>query len=166
MKSNYEKLLFRRVVVHREQQGRVFLGLRQAPIQEFQGEYIVNSTNRRLEGIHRKNWWGFAGRSSCDASLHGVYQSSQTWRDFLVTASRRALKESPHIDNSLLPFGACLVTQAGPLLSKVKKVVHTCVPRYPSDQAEPHLQTTLPHAWVASREENIGSTRILLYQCV
>jgi len=118
--SKCEKLfLFQRVVVNSELRGRVLVSLRWAPIQEFQGDYIVTSTNRRLEGIHRKNWWGFAGGSSCDASLHEQYQSFPTWRNFLVTSSRNALKGSQYSDSSMLPFGACIITQAGPLLQNI-----------------------------------------------
>ncbi|CAK0900147.1 unnamed protein product [Prorocentrum cordatum] len=47
-----------------------FLCVTQANLEDFVGDAIATSTNRRLEGAHRRNWWGFAGRRSADAALH------------------------------------------------------------------------------------------------
>ena len=144
-----------------------FLSLNQAPIQEFLGDYIVTSTNRRLEGIHRKNWWGFAGKKSCDQALHQVYQTnSKSYPNYLVKESknewnrqRLVLREDDDIDKpDPLPFAFSLVTNSGPFLPNVRKILHTCVPRFPhtGKDAEPYLHTTLPHAWVASEAEAFG----------
>lgn len=46
------------------------LVLRQADIADFKGDVILTSTNRRLEGVYRQNWWGFAGKKSADAAVH------------------------------------------------------------------------------------------------
>lgn len=135
--------------------GLLQLHLCKAPIEEFEGDYIITSTNQRLEGIHRKNWWGFAGRMGADASLHAMYQSSKTFPDYLRKESQKQLRlSSPPSSSSLddiLPFASCLITDAGPLL-KVKRVVHTCVPRYPQKEETSYLHDTLPHAWIENRE--------------
>ena len=154
------------------------LSLIQAPIQSFRGNYLVTSTNRRLEGIHRKNWWGFSGRPSCDAALHGLYNgSSSPYPNYLINAAQRAwskqqlqlqrghpadaaTKITSESQNEMLPFSRSLVTDAGPMLQNVGKIVHTCVPRFPhivnGDQVfEPHLHTTLPHAYVATELEAV-----------
>jgi hypothetical protein len=60
-------------------------------------DYVVTSTNRRLEGIYRKNWWGFAGRVSVDSTLHQIYNNNNN-RDrhnpnFLVQQARKALRD-------------------------------------------------------------------------
>lgn len=146
----------------------VFLKLHLANIENFEGDYVVTSTNRRLEGIQRRNWWGFAGRSSVDATLHQYYLKSS----YLVQESKRALQtlqrqQKQHPDSisseqSLLPFAACLITPAGPFLPKIRSIVHTCVPRFPPfqeseiDEAaayKPHNPTTLPHAHVETQDE-------------
>ena len=40
---------------------------------DFPGEAIMTSTNNKLEGVRRKNWWGFSGRKSADADLNARY---------------------------------------------------------------------------------------------
>lgn len=157
-----ETLLLRRVVNNgAATNSRVYFRLRQGRIQDFQGDYLVTSTSRRLEGSRRKNWWGCAGRSSCDAALYELYQYSSTWSDYLVHASQKAwLERSASLlldEGRLLPFGGCLVTGAGPLLPPNLKVVHTCVPKYPQEQVESHLHTTLPHAWVLGGIQGRGT---------
>uniref|UniRef100_A0A0G4FWY4 Uncharacterized protein n=1 Tax=Chromera velia CCMP2878 TaxID=1169474 RepID=A0A0G4FWY4_9ALVE len=48
----------------------VFVCFRLGNVTEFRGDAVVSSGNRRLEGTVRRNWWGFAGRRSADASLY------------------------------------------------------------------------------------------------
>ena len=46
------------------------VSLTRASITDSDSHVTITSTNRRLEGIHRRNWWGFAGIKSADAALH------------------------------------------------------------------------------------------------
>ncbi|CAD7923357.1 unnamed protein product, partial [Amoebophrya sp. A120] len=54
---------------------------------DFEGQVIVTSTNRQLQGARLRNWWGFAGRKSADVALH-----DRCGGEMLADAARRALK--------------------------------------------------------------------------
>lgn len=97
--------------------GGGFLCLSQENLEDWVGDALATSTNRRLEGVLRRNWWGFAGRRSADAALHARAG------DFLVQACRNQASE--------LAFGATLVTAAGPHL-QAQHVLHTAVPSHPA----------------------------------
>mmetsp|Transcript_93724 Transcript_93724/g.264577 ORF Transcript_93724/g.264577 Transcript_93724/m.264577 type:complete len:267 (-) Transcript_93724:26-826(-) len=97
--------------------GGGFLCLAQENLEDWVGDAIATSTNRHFEGIHRRNWWGFAGRRSADAALH-----ERVGDGFLVHACRAQARE--------LPFGEVLVTEAGPNL-RARHVLHTVVPCHP-----------------------------------
>eukprot|EP00747_Dinoflagellata_sp_TGD_P221187 gnl/TRDRNA2_/TRDRNA2_93059_c0_seq2.p1 gnl/TRDRNA2_/TRDRNA2_93059_c0~~gnl/TRDRNA2_/TRDRNA2_93059_c0_seq2.p1 ORF type:complete len:248 (+),score=42.02 gnl/TRDRNA2_/TRDRNA2_93059_c0_seq2:37-780(+) len=97
--------------------GGGFLCLAQEGLEDFVGDAIATSTNRRLEGTFRRNWWGFAGRKSADAALH--------------EKAGPALLQACRKHSSELPFGVVLVTAAGPNL-QVRHVLHTAVPSHPS----------------------------------
>lgn len=107
-----QRLLYRRA-------GGGFLCLARANLEDWAGDAIATSTNRRLEGNIRRNWWGFAGRKSADAALH------ERAGDFLARACRQQVAE--------LDYGAVLVTKAGPNLGTAY-VLHTTVPSHPAGQ--------------------------------
>ncbi|CAK0900146.1 unnamed protein product [Prorocentrum cordatum] len=94
-----------------------FLCVTQANLEDFVGDAIATSTNRRLEGAHRRNWWGFAGRRSADAALH-----ARAGAELLRLCHERA---------SELRFGEVLATPAGPRLD-AQHVLHTAVPSHPA----------------------------------
>lgn len=95
--------------------GGGFLCLTQGRLEEFVGDAIATSTNCRLEGIHRKNWWGFVGKKSADAALHEKVGPS--------------LLQECHSKATELPFGSVLTTAAGPKMG-VGYVLHTAVPSH------------------------------------
>mmetsp|Transcript_33159 Transcript_33159/g.104998 ORF Transcript_33159/g.104998 Transcript_33159/m.104998 type:complete len:248 (+) Transcript_33159:38-781(+) len=109
----------RAAMVRREfyQRAGGFLCIAQGNLEDFVGDAIVTSTNCRLEGTHRRNWWGFIGRKSADAALHEKAGPQ------LLQACREKAAE--------LPFGTVLVTPAGPKLA-ARYVLHTAVPSHPA----------------------------------
>eukprot|EP00403_Amphidinium_massartii_P005935 CAMPEP_0178371122 /NCGR_PEP_ID=MMETSP0689_2-20121128/662_1 /TAXON_ID=160604 /ORGANISM="Amphidinium massartii, Strain CS-259" /LENGTH=233 /DNA_ID=CAMNT_0019990979 /DNA_START=1 /DNA_END=698 /DNA_ORIENTATION=- len=80
------------------------------------GDAIATSTNPRLEGAFRRNWWGFIGRKSADAALHELAGPE------LVAACRA---KAP-----ALSWAQVVTTPAGKAL-KADYVLHTTVPSYP-----------------------------------
>eukprot|EP00933_Yihiella_yeosuensis_P029269 TRINITY_DN22942_c1_g2_i1.p1 TRINITY_DN22942_c1_g2~~TRINITY_DN22942_c1_g2_i1.p1 ORF type:complete len:260 (+),score=50.22 TRINITY_DN22942_c1_g2_i1:35-781(+) len=107
----------RRFCYRRCQQGAdIFLCLAQEGLENFVGDALVTSTNCRLEGINRRNWWGFAGRRSADAALHEKAGPS------LLQACHAVAEELTH--------GVVIVTPGGPNL-KVSSVLHVAVPSHP-----------------------------------
>jgi len=101
-----------------------FLCLSLENLVDWAGDAIVTSTNRRLEGCSRRNWWGFAGKSSADADLHEKVGP--------------ALLSSCRFQASSLPFGTVLVTDA-PTVLKTRYILHTAVPTHPCSR--------LSHSW-------------------
>eukprot|EP00927_Polykrikos_kofoidii_P077288 TRINITY_DN74242_c0_g1_i1.p1 TRINITY_DN74242_c0_g1~~TRINITY_DN74242_c0_g1_i1.p1 ORF type:complete len:267 (-),score=30.43 TRINITY_DN74242_c0_g1_i1:45-815(-) len=110
--------LFRRGAVSAGDGFCGFLCLAQENIEDWVGDAIATSTNRRLEGVVRRNWWGFTGRRGADAALH------DRAGEFLVRAC--------HEQTSELAFGRVLVTSAGPGLPQVGRLLHTAVPSHPA----------------------------------
>ena len=106
---------------------KLILSLHIANIVDFNGHYIVTSTNPNLEGIHYRNWWGFAGKQSIDALLHSKGDSNY----LMQQAQQEAIKKFGANNDRLLPFGQCVVTDAVADLN-VRKIVHTCVPVHPA----------------------------------
>eukprot|EP00929_Paragymnodinium_shiwhaense_P088321 TRINITY_DN48617_c0_g1_i1.p1 TRINITY_DN48617_c0_g1~~TRINITY_DN48617_c0_g1_i1.p1 ORF type:complete len:250 (-),score=62.05 TRINITY_DN48617_c0_g1_i1:8-757(-) len=94
-----------------------FLCLVQENLEDFAGDALVSSTNRRLEGTFRRNWWGFIGQRSADVALH--------------TRAGPALLKACRAKATELPFGTVLVTSSVPSLD-VDWVLHTCVPSHPA----------------------------------
>ena len=82
-----------------------FLCLREAFLEEFDGDAIITSANPRFEGTQRKNWWGFAGKQSADASLHNLYTDNKG-ESRLALHCRRELRKQ----NNLRP-GTLLLTK-------------------------------------------------------
>lgn len=101
---------------HFYRRARGFLCLAQENLEDFAGDLVATSTNRRLEGAYRRNWWGFSGRRSADVALHARAGPE------LLQSCRSVCGE--------LEFGKVLVTPAGPNLL-VGRVIHTCVPHHP-----------------------------------
>lgn len=95
-----------------------YLCLADADIAEWSGEVLATSASRHLEGTLRRNWWGFAGRKSADASLH-----EKAGPELLAACRAQA---------SYLGFGEVLVTSAPNL--KARYVLHTVVPGHPSSR--------------------------------
>mmetsp|Transcript_126526 Transcript_126526/g.252861 ORF Transcript_126526/g.252861 Transcript_126526/m.252861 type:complete len:245 (+) Transcript_126526:57-791(+) len=94
-----------------------FLCVAQGNLEDFVGDALATSTNRRLEGALRRNWWGFIGRRSADAALHEKAGPS-------LLHDCKALAQE-------LPFGTVLATSPGSALS-VRHVLHTAVPSHPA----------------------------------
>ena len=124
------------------------VSIRRQRIEECIGkDYVVISTNRQLEGNHRKHWWGFAGKTSCDSSLYDVYQQQSNnnkhhERDYLLKEARKqgilikqqqqqqqqmTNEDGTFVDKGegeivspsslLLSFGSCIITNSGPKLN-------------------------------------------------
>ena len=99
--------------------GTVHIAFVQGNVLHWTGDVLATSTSKKLEGVQRADWWGFAGRYSADAALHHCLGRSlreecrqQTHQlnfgEVLVTAQRVpvASQTSPPHRNSQLPgFG-------------------------------------------------------------
>ena len=120
------KILFKRL--SNVNSRKLSLCLHLANIADFDGHFLVTSTNPNLEGTYYKNWWKFANQQSVDATLHSKCNSNYLIRE----SQKAAIKKFGNNDdrNRLLPFGECIVTDAGPKL-KVNRIIHTCVPVHP-----------------------------------
>mmetsp|Transcript_45681 Transcript_45681/g.102259 ORF Transcript_45681/g.102259 Transcript_45681/m.102259 type:complete len:259 (-) Transcript_45681:140-916(-) len=95
-----------------------YLCLADADLAEWAGEALATSTNKNLEGILRRNWWGFAGRRSADAALH--------------ERAGPELLEACRSQASMLDFGMVLTTAAPNL--KARFLLHTVVPGHPQSR--------------------------------
>ncbi len=68
----------------------------------FEGDAIITSTNRYLEGCYRKNWYGYAGLHSADAALHQQYMGRNP---------ESALARHCRSKQKSIEFGQCLITR-------------------------------------------------------
>jgi len=127
-----------------------YLCLAQEGLADFPGDAIATSTNRRLEGTFRRNWWGFAGRRSADASLH------ERAGPELLRSCHAVLQE--------LPAGHVLTTHAGPRLS-ADHVLHTVVPSHPAGR-DPRPLPEEQAADFAQGEEQALDTLDVAYKAI
>ena len=96
-----------------------------ADLTSFEGDAVITSTNPRFEGVMRKNWWGFAGKSSADASLHKLFADERTGSSKLAAVCSRH-------QSSLVP-GEVLITDVAQLRkSNFSYVAHVTLPNHPA----------------------------------
>ncbi|CAE7439559.1 unnamed protein product [Symbiodinium natans] len=84
------------------------------------GDVLATSTSKKLEGVKRADWWGFAGRYSADAALHHCLGQS--------------LREECRQQTYQLKFGDVLVTKLTRSEMQVKHLLHTAIPSYPASE--------------------------------
>ena len=92
----------------------------QGNVLHWAGDVLATSTSKKLEGVKRADWWGFAGRYSADAALHSYLG--------------RSLREECRQQTGQLNFGDVLVTQPKGSQLQVKHLLHTAIPSYPASE--------------------------------
>ncbi|CAE6939470.1 ymdB [Symbiodinium microadriaticum] len=92
----------------------------QGNVLHWAGDVLATSTSKKLEGVKRADWWGFAGRYSADAALHHYLG--------------RSLREECRQQTGQLNFGDVLVTQPKGSQLQVKHLLHTAIPSYPASE--------------------------------
>ena len=108
-----------------------FLCLRpDSNLADFCGDAIITSTNTCLQGIHQRNWWGFSGKRSADASLHENYLGHR--------GESRLAGHCRGVLTNGLPPGECLLTETkdvppspGVQSPPYSYIAHIVVPNHP-----------------------------------
>ena len=100
--------------------GTVHIAFVQGNVLHWTGDVLATSTSKKLEGVQRADWWGFAGRYSADAALHHCLG--------------RSLREECRQQTHQLNFGEVLVTQPKGSRLQVKHLLHTAIPSYPASE--------------------------------